>query len=158
MEFKIGTIQDLDSICLLIKDAIAEMEKNDIYQWDEVYPARSDFEKDIRNNNLYIVFEEDELVAFYVISGEYDDWKYEAESAYVLHRFCVSPKVQNRGIGKKVLLHIEQQIKNMGYKSVRLDTFTQNPFAQKLYRHNGYESRGYADWRKGRFDLMEKKL
>jgi hypothetical protein len=95
MDFKIGTIQDLDSVCLLIKDAIAEMEKNDIYQWDEIYPARSDFEKDIRNNNLYIVFEEDELVAFYVISGEYDDqynnadWKYEAESAYVLHRFCV---------------------------------------------------------------------
>lgn len=38
------------------------------------------------------------------------------------------------------------------------DIVTQNPFAQKLYRHNGYESRGYADWRKGRFDLMEKKL
>ena len=46
----------------------------------------------------------------------------------------------------------------MGYNSVRLDIFTQNPFAQKLYRHNGYESRGYADWRKGRFDLMGKKL
>ena len=74
------------------------------------------------------------MVAFYAISGECDEqynnaeWEYESDSVYVLHRFCVSPKVQNRGI------------------------------AQKLYRHNGYESRGYADWRKGRFDLMEKKL
>ena len=164
MEFRLGTTQDLGLVCLLIKDAIAEMEKNGIYQWDEVYPARSDFEEDIKNNNLYVVFDEDMLIAFYVISGEYDEqynnaeWKCEADSAYILHRFCVSPKVQNRGIGKKILWHIEHQIKDMGYKSVRLDTFTENPFAQKLYRHNGYESRGYADWRKGRFDLMEKKL
>lgn len=164
MEYKLGTLQDLDSICLLIKEAIFEMEKNGIYQWDDIYPAREDFEEDIRNNNLYVVFEKDFLVAFYVISGECDEqynnaeWRYEADSAYILHRFCVSPKVQNRGIGKKVLQHIEQQIKDMGYKSVRLDAFIQNPFAQRLYRHNGYESRGYADWRKGRFNLMEKKL
>ena len=46
----------------------------------------------------------------------------------------------------------------MGYESVRLDVFTKNPFAQKLYRNNGYKVRGYADWRKGRFDLMEKEL
>ena len=53
---------------------------------------------------------------------------------------------------------VEEQIKAMGYQSVRLDTFTENPFAQRLYLHNGYESRGYASWRKGKFDLMEKKL
>ena len=73
-------------------------------------------------------------------------------------RFCVSPVFQNQGIGKTVLHHVEEQIKAMGYQSVRLDTFTENPFAQRLYLHNGYESRGYASWRKGKFDLMEKKL
>lgn len=57
-----------------------------------------------------------------------------------------------------MLAHIEVQIHEMGYETVRLDVFTENPFTQKLYRHNGYESREYADWRKGRFDLMEKKL
>ena len=58
----------------------------------------------------------------------------------------------------QLLLKIESQIKNMGYKSVRLDVFQNNPYAQRLYLHNGYEVRGYADWRKGRFDLMEKEL
>ncbi len=164
MNYRPGTLQDLDSICSLIKDAIAEMEKHGIYPWDDVYPARSDFEEDIKNETLYVVYEQDELVAFYVISGECDEqygnatWKFDADSAYILHRFCVSPKMQNKGIGKAVLRHIEEQIKDMGYKSVRLDTFTENPFAQKLYRHNGYEPRGFADWRKGRFDLMEKAI
>ncbi len=161
--YRLGTMQDLDAICTMIKDAIAEMERHDIYQWDETYPARCDFEEDIRNNNLFVASEEDALAAFYVISNECDEqysnakWQF-GDPYCVLHRFCVSPEMQNRGRGKKVLAHIESQIKNMGYQSVRLDTFTGNPFAQRLYRHSGYESRGYADWRKGRFDLMEKKL
>ena len=164
MKYKLGTVQDLDAVCSLVNDAITEMEKNGIYQWDEIYPAKSDFAEDVKNNNLYVVFDEDTLIAFYVISRECDvqygnaKWKYEDDSAYILHRFCVSPKMQNKGIGKTVLQHIEKQIKDLGYESIRLDTFTQNPFAQRLYCHNGYEARGYADWRKGRFVLMEKKL
>ena len=164
MEYRLGTLMDLDDICLLVSEAITEMEKHGIYQWDELYPTRTDFEEDIRKNNLYVVLTEGAFIAFYVISGECDEqygngqWKYEGDSAYILHRFCVSPKMQNKGVGKAVLAHIENQIKDLGYQSVRLDTFTQNPFAQRLYRHSGYEPRGYADWRKGRFDLMEKKL
>ena len=45
LKYKTGTMQDLDAVCLLIKDAIAEMERNGIYQWDEVYPARYDLDK-----------------------------------------------------------------------------------------------------------------
>ena len=164
MDYRLGTLQDLDDICELIKDAIAEMEKHGIYQWDELYPTRDDFKEDIEKGTLFVVCEEDALAAFYVISAEYDEqysnaaWEQDADTAYILHRFCVSPKVQNRGVGRTVLAHIEDQVKEMGYKSIRLDTFTENPFAQRLYRHNGYEPRGYAQWRKGKFDLMEKKL
>ncbi len=162
--YRLGNRQDLDAICILIQQAIAEMEKHGIYQWDDVYPARKDFEEDIVKQTLYLAYLDERLAALYVISSECDEqykngqWKYDEESAYILHRFCVSPHFQNQGIGKAVLLHVEEQIKEMGYQSVRLDTFTENPFAQRLYLHNGYESRGYADWRKGRFDLMEKKL
>ncbi len=164
IEYRLGTKQDLNDICLLIQQAIGEMEKNNIYQWDDIYPARDDFEKDIDEHTLYLAYIGNTLAALYVISSDCDEqygnaqWKYDEKTAYVLHRFCVSPRFQNQGIGKKVLRHIEEQIKGMGYESVRLDTFTENPFAQKLYLHNGYETRGYANWRKGKFDLMEKKL
>jgi len=73
-------------------------------------------------------------------------------------RLCVSADSQNKGIGSKLLAHIEEQVKNMGYSSVRLDVFSENPYALKLYEKNGYEKRGHADWRKGRFFLMEKTL
>lgn len=164
MEYRLGKLSDLDNICALTQDAVAEMEKHGIFQWDEVYPAREVFEEDISKNQLYVVIDNDELIAYYVISGEYDEqygngrWECDRDTSYILHRFCVVPKFQNRGFGKKILLHIEKQILDMGYRSVRLDVFTKNPFAQNLYRHAGYEHRGYADWRKGRFDLMEKSL
>ena len=162
--YRLGTKQDIDAICLLIQQAKYEMESHGIYQWDDIYPERKDFEEDIDKQTLYLAYLNDNLVALYVISDECDEqyqngqWRYDEKTSYILHRFCVSPVFQNQGIGKTVLHHVEEQIKAMGYQSVRLDTFTENPFAQRLYLHNGYESRGYASWRKGKFDLMEKKL
>ena len=148
----------------LIKAAIIQMEADGIYQWDDIYPTKEDFINDIEKKSLYLAFDSKKLAAIYVISKESDaayknaNWQYSDEFAYILHRFCVSPAYQNKGIGKEVLTHIEEQIHEMGYGSVRLDVFTENPYAQKLYRKSGYQVRGYADWRKGRFDLMEKKL
>ena len=164
IEYRSGTIQDLDAVCLLIQQAVDEMERHGIYQWDDIYPARKDFEEDIENHTLYLAYINENLAALYVISSEWDEqyrngqWKYDDSTAFVLHRFCVAPFYQNQGIGKAVLRHIEEQVKDMGYSSIRLDSFTGNPFAQRLYLHSGYETRGYADWRKGRFDLMEKQL
>lgn len=164
IEYRPGTIQDLDAVCLMIQQAVDEMERHGIYQWDDIYPARKDFEEDIEKQTLFLAYVNKDLAALYVISGEWDEqytngrWKYDDSSAYILHRFCVSPIYQNQGIGKAVLQHIEEQVKDLGYHSIRLDSFTGNPFAQRLYLHSGYETRGYADWRKGRFDLMEKKL
>lgn len=164
IKYRLGKLEDIEAITVLIQEAIKEMEKHNIYQWDELYPTAEDFEADIRKGNLYVAEENEEIIALYVISGESDEaynnaeWKYPRETSLVLHRFCVSPGFQNKGIGKKVLMKIESQIKNMGYGSIRLDVFTKNPYAQKLYRNNGYKVRGFAEWRKGRFDLMEKKL
>lgn len=113
---------------------------------------------------LYMILERNIIVTMYVTIWELNE-KYNNvnqscidETAYVLRIFCVLSSSQNRRIGKKVLIYVEGKIENMGYEQVRLDVFSKNPFAQKLYRTNGYEVRGYVDWRKGRFDLMEKKL
>ncbi len=164
IEYKLGTLQDLDAVCMLIRQAIDGMEAQGIYQWDDIYPSQREFEEDIEKQTLYLAYIGDSLAAIYVISSECDDqyrngkWKHDKETSMILHRFCVSPLFQHQGIGKAVLRHAEEQLREMGYQSIRLDVFTGNLFAQRLYLHNGYESRGYAIWRKGRFDLMEKKL
>ncbi len=162
MNYRLGKIEDLDEIERLIKDAISLMREQGIEQWDEVYPAREDFAKDIEQGYLYVADKEDKMAAIYVISEECDaaymNGQWENEKPCIIHRLCVSADCQNEGIGKKVLKHIENQLVDMGYDSVRLDVFSENPYALKLYDKNGYTKRGYADWRKGRFYLMEKSI
>ena len=164
MVYRLAKKSDIDDVVKLVKAAIVQMEADGIYQWDDIYPAKEDFINDIEKKSLYLAIVSKKLAAIYVISAESDEayknaeWENNDESAYILHRFCVSPNYQNKGIGKEVLAHIETQIYEMGYKSIRLDVFTENPYAQKLYRKSGYIVRGYADWRKGRFELMEKKI
>jgi len=164
MKYRLGKREDIDEICCIVRKAIEHMEEQGIHQWDEVYPAREDFLNDIDNDSLYVAVEDDKIIAFYVINQECDEeyhlckWENPDESACIIHRLCVLPDYQNKGIGSGLLSHIEEQARSIGYKSIRLDVFSENPYALRLYEKKGYVKRGYADWRKGRFFLMEKKL
>lgn len=84
------------------------------------------------------------------------NWKHVGEPYYVVHRMCVHPAFQNQGIARRTLLHIEEQLAGWGIHAIRLDAFSENPYALRLYEHMGYDKVGCADWRKGRFYLMEK--
>ncbi|MBD5427537.1 MAG: hypothetical protein HDR38_08340 [Treponema sp.] len=50
----------------------------------------------------------------------------------------------------------EVQLVGWGIHTIRLDAFSENPYALRLYEHMGYVKVGTADWRKGMFYLMEK--
>ena len=104
------------------------------------------------------------IAVCFVLSKEYDEeykngkWQWPNARFCVIHRLCVSPNFQNRGIAAETLKYIENLCKSQGYDSIRLDCFTENPYSRKLYDKAGYSVVGYADWRKGRFELREKKL
>lgn len=53
---------------------------------------------------------------------------------------------------------IETSVKEKGIEAVRLDVFSQNPYALRLYQKCGYQEVGTVQWRKGIFYLMEKYL
>lgn len=75
-----------------------------------------------------------------------------------MHRLCVNPVFQNQGIARRTMEHIEQEAAAKGIQAIRLDVFSQNPHALKLYRNRGFEEVGTTQWRKGLFYLMEKYL
>jgi len=164
MHYRLGTVDDLNEIYGLISDAIQLMEKQGIHQWDEFYPTKEVLLDDINSHTLYVAVKDEKIVAIYVLNQECDEeyhtceWHNPDESACIIHRLCVSANDQNKGIGSMLLAHIEDQVKSMGYSSIRLDVFSENPHAIQLYKKNGYEKRGHADWRKGRFYLMEKTI
>ncbi len=162
LNYRKATMNDIAEICDIIRNSIGVMIQHNIFQWDELYPTKEDFQKDIDKNQLYVGLADNHIAVVYALNQECDkqyekgNWKYIDESFYIVHRLCVNPDFQNKGIAKLTLLHIEAQLKSMGIHVIRLDVFHNNPFALKLYDSLGYSKVGYADWRKGRFFLLEK--
>ena len=155
---------DLDEVFQLVENAIQQMERDKIYQWDSIYPTKEDFYNDIKKNELYVGVINDKIVVVYSLSKECDEqykngeWQYIGDKYMVIHRLCVSPDFQKQGIAQTTLLHIEGDLKLLGMKAIRLDVFCENPYALKLYSNSGYSKVGIAHWRKGKFLLMEKLL
>ena len=164
LKFVLAQKEDLDIVISIFTDAINEMNSTGIYQWDSIYPTRNTLEEDIKKKQLYIGIYEGTVVSAYVLNQEHDEqyangaWKYPNSTYYVVHRLCVNPRFQNKGIGTLTMLHIENEVKKMGVDTIRLDAFTLNPYAVKMYEKLGYSKVGLANWRKGKFYLMEKKI
>ena len=155
-------IQDLENIGILIKEAIHSMNENRIPQWDELYPNQEIIEEDILNSQMYLGEIENQLVCMFVINQQFDeqyivgDWKYKESFFMVIHRLCVNPTFQKQGVGTKTMQIIENMLKNDGIKAIKLDAFSQNPYALRMYEKLGYQKTGEANWRKGLFYLYEK--
>ena len=62
------------------------------------------------------------------------------------------------GVGRGLMAAVEAWAKQRGYADIRLDAFSQNPHALRMYAGLGYVKRGEALWRKGLFYLLEKQL
>ncbi len=162
--YKKADISEIDSICELIKNAIRQMESQGIYQWDEDYPNLDILSQDITNEELTTVNIENEIAAIYVTNTEYDEeydkvkWHFPDAKFMIVHRLCVSPKFQNKGLARIIVEHIEKEAKQKGFQSIRLDTFSGNPYSLRLYKSLGYTETGHFFWRKGCLITMEKLL
>lgn len=164
MQIRKVSVAGVHAIFTFVQAAISKMISQKIFQWDEIYPTQEDFLADAQNNQLYIVEIDDKPAACFVLNKVFDEeykngkWSYTGNDYIVIHRLCVNPEFQNQGVGRKTCLMIEEMVKAQGVKAIKLDCFTQNPYSQKMYEKLGYKIVGYADWRKGRFSLMEKVL
>lgn len=162
--FRKADKQDLEEIERVVKCAIAEMNTNKIPQWDELYPTGEDFEQDIIKEELFVGQIEEKIAVLFALNQETDeayesaDWKYPQKSYEVIHRLCVHPCFQGKGVAKMTMDFIEKFLTGKGIESIRLDVFSRNPYALKLYEKCGFKKTGEANWRKGKFYLMEKYL
>jgi ribosomal protein S18 acetylase RimI-like enzyme len=161
--FRKAELEELQSVFLLFRRAINHMCNQKIYQWDEHYPDLKTLQNDIRKQQMYVLCEGERILAATVINNMYEEeyatgeWRDNGKFA-VIHRLCVDPEHQNSGLGKKTMLLAEKVIKEKGYTSIRLDAFSQNPYALRLYKNLGYKTAGEIDFGKGIFCLFEKLL
>ena len=116
IQYRKATIEDLYEIIELIKFAVFTMENSGIYQWDKVYPDKSTIKSDIENGELYIGKIDGRAAVIYVINQFFDDeykngeWQYPNVDFRIIHRLCVHPDFQNKGVAKAVMQHIETKL------------------------------------------------
>ena len=119
-----------------------------IFQWNEHYPSLSTFERDLVNQELYVLEVDKAVIGAIVISTRMDDfyqaieWLTPSAKNGYLHRLCVHPEFQGKGYAKQLLDFAEDKLRNQGCLSVRLDTFSKNVRNQKLYEARGYQKLG----------------
>lgn len=158
-----GRPEDLEEIAELFYSAIENMNNNGIPQWDEIYPNKEVLSEDISKGQLYVCESEGKIVSVGVINEygekyEEGNWRYKDSNFAVIHRLCVHPNYQGKGLGGRTEELISVQAKNFGYTSLRIDAFSLNPYALKMYDRLGYKKVGEVKYRKGIFYLMEKLL
>ncbi len=141
-------ISELPVIKSLTGACAEAMIEREIFQWNAHYPSREKLETDIRNGELYIFLKKEKILGIIVITETMDEeyvpieWLTKTDSNLYIHRLATHPSVWGQGYARKLMDFAEDYARNQNYKSIRLDTFSQNKRNQKFYESRGYQRLG----------------
>ncbi len=159
-------ITDIENIMTIIASCVKDMENKDIFQWNEHYPDRSIIVDDIRTESAYILIEDGKCAAYVSINEDQPEeyktikWSENPQKCLVVHRLSVHPDRQGKGTAGELMKFIEAFALKNNYSFIRLDAYSKNPAALKLYEKNGFRrmGEGYFPFREYSFYFYEKSL
>ncbi len=134
---------DVPALCRLFEAGIRDMDEKGLDQWRwEVYPSEAVLMEDVQAKHLHLMEEGGEILAAFTINEEQHPlylslhWHFGVRPA-VLHRLVVSPDRQHQGLGRETMAHVVRIARDLGYDSLRLDTYLKNTRAMALYEGMG---------------------
>ncbi len=115
-----------------------------------VYPIRKTAEDALGRGDLFVMEEENQIVASAVINQiqvdvyKNADWKRDASESevMVLHGLAVNPLENGKGYGRAFVAFYEDYARQHMCTELRIDTNQRNTRARKLYKSLGYEEIG----------------
>ena len=143
----------MEKYCFRLADIDDISEIIDIYHknigtsgctWNSDYPCLASAESDIANKSLYILKENDKIIAV-ASAGSFDELghlPWSLKNPCELARIGVIPEKHNRGIGTIILQNVIQAVKERGYDGIRMLVSKTNPAALALYNKNGFNQCG----------------
>ncbi len=153
MKIRLAEEKDIDKIVEIMDREKKIMRDAGINQWDDSYPTRGIYKKDIEKEELYLVEVEGQIGAFGVLNKEVDEkyekinWTIKGE-CYTIHRIIVNSKLGIKGLAKALFFYTEKLAMKEGIKTIHIDTYTENYKAQSLFSNLEYK-------RVEEFDLKE---
>jgi len=155
---------DVNALTALLRACVAGMQDAGIDQWDDVYPTVQIVAADVDAGMLIVAERAGALIGAVTLNQTqepaYGDvaWRLTDDAMGVVHRLMIAPAVQRQGVGRALMLALEDRARARGLRALRLDTFAANPPALGLYRALGYVEVGVVQFRKGRFLCFEKPI
>ena len=144
MLIKKASKQDLDQLLTVVKSCGKNLIDQGIFQWNEEYPKREDLLEDIELQELWKLEDKNSIIGLIVLTENEDDeyqdvkWLTKNHKNLYIHRLAVHPNFQGKGYAQKLMDFAEKYAMENGYKSIRLDTFSQNKRNQNFYEQRNY--------------------
>lgn len=145
---RLARLEDLDTICGLVRRAVANMNAEGSDQWGDDYPTRDHYADDIARGELWAAIDDQGRVAgcaYFSTDPEPDyadvPWAVDAP-ALVMHRMVVDPDVQRGGVASALFQHAEDRARGQGVPVVHVDTYAKNKKMQTLFLKRGFVQRG----------------
>ncbi len=139
LNVRLATECDIPALCRLFEAGIRDMDEKGLDQWRwEVYPSEAVLMEDVQAQTMYLMEENGELLTAFTINEDQHPlyltlhWHFGVKPA-VLHRLVVSPSHQRKGLGREAMAHVIEIARELGYDSLRLDTYLKNTRAMALY-------------------------
>ena len=148
MQINLASITSLKPVLQLLVACKKQLHLEGIFQWTEAYPNRGIVEQDILNRTLYLLLHNEELVGAISLNRnlepEYQsiDWEDKNGRALVIHRLAIHPDHQGKGYAKSLVQFAEKLAIEKGFTSVRLDAYSGNGAALRLYERFCYTKKG----------------
>ena len=148
MIIALANISELTAIFDIYIECKKSMDLSGIFQWTELYPDKSVIERDIESRELFTIKENDVILGAIVINKDEDpqyhkvNWKDNLGPTIIIHRLAIHPLHQNKGLAKGLMKYAEDLAHGNKIRSIRLDAYSGNPAAIRLYENLHYEKRG----------------
>ena len=85
----------------------------------------------------FLLYEKDQLIGLIAGNGK----KTDVGVTFYLAELCINNRIQGKGYGSKLLLHLEKELRNKDIHSLYLLT-VKGGLAEAFFRKNGYEVHG----------------
>jgi RimJ/RimL family protein N-acetyltransferase len=148
MKIQLSTFNDVPEIMIIINDAKAYLASQNIDQWQNGYPNAEQVENDIKNNESYVVVnDENKVIAtamfttnpeptYKIIDG---NWSIDENKPYgVIHRMAIKTAFRKFGLATFMFHEFHLQLLQNKIKSLKIDTHEENHGMQALIKKLGY--------------------
>ena len=148
MKIQLSTFEDIPAIIAIINDAKEYLASQKIDQWQNGYPNAEQVANDIKNNESYVVVnDENEVIAtamfttnpeptYKIIDG---NWNIDENEKYgVVHRMAIKKEFRKFGLATFMFHEFQMQLLEKKIKSLKIDTHEKNLGMQALIKKLGY--------------------